>query len=86
MFWLELISIVLGSFLQLVFVTLICLSRTKYRLGKRLFFRINVLCLTFGASLVMLHAFLARDVVLFVGQLIALIMFYRWLTEARDAA
>ncbi len=81
MFWIKLGSIVLGSFLQLIFLVLICRPKSRNQSGKKLFFLIKTLCLAVGATLVMLHAVLARDVVLFVGQLIAVVLFYRWLLE-----
>ena len=82
MFWLDLISIVLGSFLQLVFLGLMCRPKSRGKPGK-LFYRISALCLAGGASLVMFHAILNRDPVLFVGQLIAAVLFYRLGLEAR---
>lgn len=82
MFELKLMSIVFGALLHIVFFGLIVLAKTRKKFRTKPFARATAFCLILGATLVLIHSVLARDVVLFVGQLVAGIMLYRWLVAA----
>lgn len=79
MFYCKLISLFGGAFLEFVFVGLVFWISGRGRPASRKFFWTAALCLFLGAGLVMVHAVLARDLVLFVGQGIAGIVLYAWL-------
>ncbi len=79
MFYWKLVCILGGAFLEFLFVGLVFWIAARGSPPQTRLLWIARLCLVLGAGLVMVHAVLARDLVLFVGQGMAGVMLYRWL-------
>ena len=78
MFYGKVFSLFAGAILQFVFLGLAFWITSRKAPPGRGAYRAGLACLLPGAALVMVHALLARDLVLLVGQGLAVVLFYRW--------
>lgn len=78
-FYWKLVCILGGAFLEFLFVGLVFWIAAKGSPSRAWLLWTARLSLVLGAGLVLVHAVLARDLVLFVGQGLAGVMLYRWL-------
>ena len=78
MFYGKIFSLFAGAFLEFAFLGLAFWISSRQAPPGRGVYRAGQACLLLGAALVMVHALLARDLVLLVGQGLAVVLFYRW--------